>query len=678
MGRRPPGILRGMAAAALCTLALHDAASAAVVGPQSERRICVSVFRYGGAANGWSDRGAGSGAFPGGTVNGIFEHLELANRKFAAINTVKPGDIVPDGVLPGDTFRTYVEWVWLDRVSGISGAIEDLPDPHGNRRGDIQGGPASDAVHTLPVPSEGGSTGSLDIDFILKETADSECYPVVFVNSPDSPFAGLTVVENVRGLNVGVVTLVNTRAFPRVEDALTSRGERSVSTLAHEFAHAVCLDPAAAVGGWGDAGAHPPHPPDADTVNTDTDAGISGLPPHTPEGRGRKVGAGFADAGTYLRDTVTWFTGTRRSGSEAFTLRQSTLAHDCLQLLRDRYSPSFLVGAEGVSMLPGAIHWAPAVPVSAVPPALDIGLPAIERIDALSYDWAQFPPGRFRFKFSVDAASRGLAGSDVAARSVADPRHAADEYAAPTGVAGRGNVLILVPNQFGVQVGDDVKGLDAISPARSHALVNGRRPADFNRDGVLDGDARIYFSAGATAVVRDPGAVYVARGNGTANPPIDVYADRAALGLVAGDDIGSVCVRDNGNGTFDGAPADDVMFTLTRRSTSVVNGTYGSADILRGVGLGRALVVVARAQQLGLRPGDGDEIDALKCFTPPAVCDINRDGRVDARDVQLIFDARSTRPTIPGDSRDIDLDGLITVNDARICTLLCARPNCAQ
>jgi hypothetical protein len=57
-------------------------------------------------------------------------------------------------------------------------------------------------------------------------------------------------------------------------------------------------------------------------------------------------------------------------------------------------------------------------------------------------------------------------------------------------------------------------------------------------------------------------------------------------------------------------------------------------------------------------------------------CDINADGVIDRNDINTIFAARGTR-TAPGDPRDVDGDGVITVNDARICTLVCTKPHCA-
>jgi hypothetical protein len=48
-------------------------------------------------------------------------------------------------------------------------------------------------------------------------------------------------------------------------------------------------------------------------------------------------------------------------------------------------------------------------------------------------------------------------------------------------------------------------------------------------------------------------------------------------------------------------------------------------------------------------------------------CDSDGDGDVDLDDLQAIFAARNM-PAAAGDPRDVDGDGLITVNDVRICT----------
>lgn len=59
-------------------------------------------------------------------------------------------------------------------------------------------------------------------------------------------------------------------------------------------------------------------------------------------------------------------------------------------------------------------------------------------------------------------------------------------------------------------------------------------------------------------------------------------------------------------------------------------------------------------------------------------CDVNRDGRVDNRDINAILAARNTRASGPEDPRDADADLTITVADARACTVRCTNPGCAR
>jgi hypothetical protein len=59
---------------------------------------------------------------------------------------------------------------------------------------------------------------------------------------------------------------------------------------------------------------------------------------------------------------------------------------------------------------------------------------------------------------------------------------------------------------------------------------------------------------------------------------------------------------------------------------------------------------------------------------PP--CDIDLNRVVDINDIRAIAAARNT-PAVPGDARDVDGDGFITLNDARQCVLQCTNPRCA-
>ena len=57
-------------------------------------------------------------------------------------------------------------------------------------------------------------------------------------------------------------------------------------------------------------------------------------------------------------------------------------------------------------------------------------------------------------------------------------------------------------------------------------------------------------------------------------------------------------------------------------------------------------------------------------------CDVDRNGVVDINDIRAIGAAKNT-PAVPGDARDADGDGVITLDDARQCVLLCTNPRCA-
>jgi hypothetical protein len=73
---------------------------------------------------------------------------------------------------------------------------------------------------------------------------------------------------------------------------------------------------------------------------------------------------------------------------------------------------------------------------------------------------------------------------------------------------------------------------------------------------------------------------------------------------------------------------------------------------------------------------DGDGLgDACDRVAAPG--DLDSDGDVDRDDLNRLLAARNTNATGPGDPRDLDGDGRITVLDGRRLTLLCTRPGCA-
>jgi hypothetical protein len=74
---------------------------------------------------------------------------------------------------------------------------------------------------------------------------------------------------------------------------------------------------------------------------------------------------------------------------------------------------------------------------------------------------------------------------------------------------------------------------------------------------------------------------------------------------------------------------------------------------------------------------DGDGLGDACDARDPIPCDVDLDRDVDRNDVNGILAARNTPATGPGDPRDRDGDGRITVLDSRQCVLECTRPGCA-
>ena len=65
-------------------------------------------------------------------------------------------------------------------------------------------------------------------------------------------------------------------------------------------------------------------------------------------------------------------------------------------------------------------------------------------------------------------------------------------------------------------------------------------------------------------------------------------------------------------------------------------------------------------------------------FAQGQVCDVDLDGDIDRTDIGLIVASRNQPATSSDEPRDADGDGVITVRDARTCTLQCTLPRCAE
>ena len=76
-------------------------------------------------------------------------------------------------------------------------------------------------------------------------------------------------------------------------------------------------------------------------------------------------------------------------------------------------------------------------------------------------------------------------------------------------------------------------------------------------------------------------------------------------------------------------------------------------------------------------PADAAKIKNEVVSVVAAVCDVNKDNVINIDDINLILAARNM-VVAAGDPRDADGDRVITVNDARYCTLKCTKAQCAR
>jgi hypothetical protein len=175
---------------------------------------------------------------------------------------------------------------------------------------------------------------------------------------------------------------------------------------------------------------------------------------------------------------------------------------------------------------------------------------------------------------------------------------------------------------------------------------------------VLSFDVTVKLSEQLTAAPTD-----LVLFDGTSFSP---FFDGTAAGLPPGMDLGGVHLLPNGHlllafdisGIIAGVIFDnnDVVdyYPLTSQAVTVYDGVM---------------------QHEGWAPA---QIDALSASPAPTIsCDVNGDGKIDVNDINDIFAARSMLATGSDDPRDPDGDGVITVNDARVCVLRCTKPRCA-
>ena len=302
---------------------------------------------------------------------------------------------------------------------------------------------------------------------------------------------------------------------------------------------------------------------------------------------------------------------------------------------------------------------------------------AIDDLDALSYGHDLPSDAAEGVQFSVGPDADGSEGSAVRAQRLCPPAIPGASPEAEPDVFGSSldgaNELLFdgngpvgtCPPAFplglveSANVRDDLDALDAEDPST----------VDTNGDGVPD--RAVYFSLDAAspslASLGATAADALRTINGAA--PM-VYASRAALGLVPGDDLDGLCLREDGDGVF--GPNDRLVFSLAPGSPTLALIDAGPGDLLTP---GNPPRPVVPAPALGLLAGD--DVDAVTCAALPdqAAGDVNCDGAVDSIDAALVlqYEAALLDALSCANGADVNEDGAIDSRDAMLILRFVAR-----
>jgi hypothetical protein len=147
--------------------------------------------------------------------------------------------------------------------------------------------------------------------------------------------------------------------------------------------------------------------------------------------------------------------------------------------------------------------------------------------------------------------------------------------------------------------------------------------------------------------------------------PPTAYVSAEDLGLVAGDDLDALCLREDGDGVY--GAGDALYFSLTAGSPTLSRIDAGPGDLLVP---GASPIVAQRALSVGLLATD--DVNALGCRALAAPTgaggDVDCDGVADSVDAALVlqYDAAIVDLLPCAENADVNEDGVADSIDAAV------------
>ena len=228
-------------------------------------------------------------------------------------------------------------------------------------------------------------------------------------------------------------------------------------------------------------------------------------------------------------------------------------------------------------------------------------------VEGLSYGLDFRPTDAMSIQFAVSAASRGITGTAVRAEAdCTPPEPQADVFG-----SSRDGTNVQVWDGDGIACGGNsgvpLDLAEGASSSRVNALDTAACPSvDWNCDGIPDAPILVTLASGSPTLASmgaTPADVLILHAG---IEPIKWADGVADLGLMSGDRIDALCVKEDGSGVYDSE--DQVLFSLAPGSPSLAARSASAADLWLP---GHPAMPFYKAASWGLQ--STDDVTALMC-----------------------------------------------------------------